>query len=164
MISESSYTARIHNSFVSSDKVFVSEVALAQPHSGIPSVSQLRCRIPRSFSHPWKVSKHRFDELQQLSAIQTTHGSIEWELFIVSSESREEPSCMSNNPFRHCTVSGRSVLCSFLRRCQYRAHLSLQLFLIVFDSTVALMRQSWRTSDDCSLLTFGFHIFCPFDE
>ena len=98
--------------------------------------------FPDPFSHLWKVSKHTFAELQQLSAIRTTHGSIEWGLCTVSSESRDEPSCMSNNPFHQCTVSGLSVLCSFLKRCQHRAHLSLQLFLIVFDSTVALMRSS----------------------
>ena len=119
----------------------------SEPHSGFPSASQLRCRIPRSFSHLWKVSKHRFAELQQPSATRTTHGSIEWGLYIVYSEPMDEPSCMSNNPFHQCTVSGRSVLCSFLKRCQHRSHLSLQLFLIVFNSSVALMRSSWRTSD-----------------
>ena len=115
----------------SSNQMLVCEVARAQPHSGFPSVSQLRCGIPRSFSHLWKVSKHRFAELQQLSTIRTTRGSIEWRLYIVSPETRNEPSCMSNNPLHQCTVSGRSVLCAVLKCCQHCAHLSLQLF---FDS------------------------------
>ena len=142
---QSSNAARKHNSLVISDQMLVLR-SLLPSHSGFPSVTQLRCRIPRSFSHLWNVSKHRFAELQQLSAIRTTHDSLGWGLYIVSSEPRDEPSCMSNNPFHQCTVSGRSVLCSFLKRCQHRAHLSLQLFLIVFDSIVALMRSSWRIS------------------
>ena len=49
---KSSYASRVHNSFVSSDQMIVREVALAQPHGGSPSVSQLRRGIPRSFFPP----------------------------------------------------------------------------------------------------------------
>ena len=98
------------------------------------------------------------------TGIRATRGSVGRGLYIVSRETRDEPSCMSNNPFHQCTFSGRSVVCAFLNRCQHCAHSSLQLFLTVFNCSVALMRSSWRASDDFSLLTFGFHIFCPFDE
>ena len=108
------------------------------------------------------MSKHRFAELQQLSAIRTTHDSLGWGLYIVSSEPRDEPSCMSNNPFHQCTVSGRSVLCSFLKRCQHRAHLSLQLFSDSFRQHRCSDEIVLENFDDCPLLTFGFHTFCPF--
>ena len=39
-------------------------------------------------------------------------------------------------------VTVYKVLCSFLK--QHYAHLSLQLFLIVFNCSVALMKSSWR--------------------
>ena len=130
---------RVSNSFVSSDQMLVCDVAFAQPHSGFPNVSQLRRGIPRSFPHLWKVSKHRFAKLHQLSTIRTTHCSTEWGLYIISPETRNQPSRMSNNPFHQCTVGGRSVLCAVLKCCQHCAHLSLQLFLIVFHCSVALM-------------------------
>ena len=127
---------RVYNSIVRSDQLLVCEVAFAKPQSRFPSVSQLRRGIPRSFSYLCNVSKHRFAELQQLSTIRTTHGSIEWGLYIVSPN---ELRCMSNNPFHQCTVSGRSVRCAVLKCCQHCAHLSLQLFLTVFHCSIALM-------------------------
>ena len=136
MLGESSYASRAHNSFVSSDQMLLCDVAFAQSHCRFPSVSQLRRGIPRSFSHLWQVSKHRFAKFQQLSTIRTTRGSIDRGLRIVSPETKNEPSCTSNNPFHQCTVSGRSVLRAVLKCCQHCAHLSLQLFLIDFHCSV----------------------------
>ena len=131
--------------------------------------SSVRSLLPTADFHlsaqlRWKTSQHRFAKLQHLSTIRTTHRTIERGLCIVALETRNEPSCMSNNPFHHCTVSGWSVLRAVLQSSQHGAHLSLQLFLIVLHCTVALMRSSWTTSDDCSFLTFGFHTCCPHDE
>ena len=128
VLSESSYATRIHNSLVGPDQMLVCEVALVQPHSGFPSVSQLRCRIPRSFSNLWKVSKHRFAELQQPSAIRTTHGSIKWSCTSFPLNRGMSQAACRTNSFHQCIVSGRSVLCSFLRRFQHRAHLSRNCF------------------------------------
>ena len=52
--------------------MLVREVALAQAHGGFPSVGQLRRGMPRSLSHLWKISKHRFTEFDQLFTIRTT--------------------------------------------------------------------------------------------
>ena len=99
--------------------------AYTTPSSVLTRCSSVRSLLPSSGFHlsgSFGAELHRFAELQQLSAIRTTHGSIEWGLYIVSSEPRDEPSCMSNNPLHQCTVSGRSVLCSFLKRCQHCKH------------------------------------------
>ena len=66
--------------------------------------------------------------------------------------------------FHQCTVSGRSVLRAVFHCCQHCAHLSLQVFLIVFHCSVASMRESGRTSDDRSFLIFGLRAFCSLDE
>ena len=67
---------------------------------------------------------------------------------------------MSDNPFRECAVGGLSVLCAFLHCRHICAYISLQLCLIVFHCSVALMRSSGGTLDDCSFSAFGFHTFC----
>ena len=51
--------------------------ALVEPHVEFPLVDQLRCEMPRSVSHFWEVSKHRFTKLQQLSAIWSTHRTVD---------------------------------------------------------------------------------------
>ena len=162
VLGESTYASRVHNSFICSDYMFVSEVALAHPHGGLPPFGQLRCGIPRSISHLWKVSKRRFTELQQLfPRCGPPVARQKWGLCIAAPETRHDPSCVSNNPLHQCTVSGRSALRSVLRCCQQCARLSLQLLLIVFHCSVAFMRSSGRTSDDCSFLTFWISHFLP---
>ena len=114
--------------------------ACTTPSSVLTRCSSMRSRLPShtavfhlsaSFCadsqilYPWKVTKHRFTEFQQLSTIRTAHGSIERGLHIVSREARTEPNCMSDNPFHHCTASGRSALRAVLKCCQHRAHSSL---------------------------------------
>ena len=67
VLGDSSYASRVHNSFtICSDQVFVCEVALAQPHGGFPTCRPASVRMPRSFSHLWKMSKYRFTKLQHL--------------------------------------------------------------------------------------------------
>ena len=131
-------------SIVGSDQMPAREVALVQPHGGIPLVRQLRRGIPRSFSHLWKVSKHKFTKFQQLSTIRTTHCPIEQGLYIVSLEARNKPRCMSNNPCHQYTVSGWSVFRAVLKCCQHCAHLSLHMFLMVFHCSVALDVIVWE--------------------
>ena len=101
-LGDSSYASRVHNS-ICSDQMFVCEVALAQPDGGFPPVGQLRCGIPRSLSHLWKMSTTRFTTPQHLSTI-TDHP---WHDRAGTPEPKNE----------HCW--------------QHCAHLSLQLFLCV---------------------------------
>ena len=81
-----SYASRVHKSFICFDLMLVCEVAVAQPHGGLPSVSQFRCGIPRSSSHLWKMSKHRFSKLQHLATIRTFHCTTERGLHVVPGE------------------------------------------------------------------------------
>ena len=76
---KSSYTSRTHYSIICSDKVFVCEVALSQPHAGFPSVFQLWCWISRSLSDLWKICKNCFSKLHQFSTVRSAHGTIEWD-------------------------------------------------------------------------------------
>ena len=71
-------------------------------------------------------------------------------LHIAASETKNEPGFMSNNPSFQGAVGGWSVLCALLHCRQHCTHLSLQLFLIVFNSSVALLSPSGRTSNHCS--------------
>ena len=95
--------------------------------------------FPDSFSFLWKMCKNCFSKLHQFSTIRSSHGTIEWGLYLVISETRNEPRCVSDNPSHQCIVCRWYVLCVFLHCCQHCSHLSLQLFLIVFDSSIALM-------------------------
>ena len=128
---ESSYTSRIYNSIVRSDKVFVCEVALSQPHTRCPSVCQLRCVISKSLSNLWKMCKNCFAKLHQFS-------SILWRLHITNSETRNEPSCMSNNPHHQSAVGGWSATCAL---SGIAANI---VFLIGFDSSVAFDVTVWE--------------------
>ena len=87
--------SRKNKSLISSGRVLDCEVAFAQPHGGFPSVGKLRRGIPRSFSHLWKASKHRFTDFQQLSTMRTTQGSTEWGVYIVSPKLHVEQSISS---------------------------------------------------------------------
>ena len=58
---------------ICSDKVFVCEVALSQPHAGFPSVCQLWCWISRSLSDLWKVRKNCFSKLHQFYTVRPRH-------------------------------------------------------------------------------------------
>ena len=166
VLGDSSYASRVHNSFtICSDQMFVCEVALAQPHGGFPT-----CR-PASVlggPDPFPTSGRRAStdspNSSTFSTIRTTHRTIERGLCIVAPETRNEPSCVSNNPFHQCTVSGRSVLRAVLHGYQHCAHLSLKPFLIDVHCCVALVRSSGTTSDDCSFWTFRFRTFCPHHE
>ena len=120
----------------------------------------LRCWISRSLSNFWKMCENSFSKFHRLSAVRSTHGTIERDCASLPSETGNEPGCVSDNPFHQSTVNGRSVLEALLHCCQHCAHLSLQLSLVVFTSSVALMSSSWRTSDDSSFLSFGFDTFC----
>ena len=75
----------------------------------------------------------------QFSTVRSAHDTIEWALYLTTSETRNEPRCVSDNPSHQCVVCRWSVVCVFLHCCQLCSHLSLQLFLIVFDSSIALM-------------------------
>ena len=86
MLCESSYTSRIRNSIICSDKMFIREVAFSQPHAGFPSVCQLWCWISGSLSHLWKMCKNCFSKLHQFSTIRSAHGTIEWGLCLTTSE------------------------------------------------------------------------------
>ena len=66
-----------------------------QPHAGFPSVCQFWCWISRSFSYLWKMCKNCFSKLHQFSTIRSSHGTIEWRLYLTTSETRNEPRCMS---------------------------------------------------------------------
>ena len=127
-------------------------------------ISQLRCGIPRSLFHIWKMSRHMFTTHQHLSTIRTTDRTIHWGLYIVAFETKNEPSCVSNNSFPSVG-------------CQWSVCIAYDLALLrtlcasvpatvsfVFHCSVALMRSSGRTSDDCSFLTFGSDTFCAFAE
>ena len=87
LCSASRPTLRAYNSFVGSDKMFVCEFAVAEPHARFPPVKQLRCGLPMAWS---------------------THRSVERSQCIVAPEKRNDPSCMTNRPFRQCAVGGRS--------------------------------------------------------
>ena len=65
------------------------------------------------------------------SSIMSAQNTIERRLHITTSEAKDEPSCMSNNPSHQGAVGGWSVMCALLHCCQHCTHLSLQLFLIV---------------------------------
>ena len=83
------------------------------------------------FPDSFPTCEHGFAKFQQLPIARG--------LCIVAPETRNEPSCMLDNPCHQSTISSRSVLCAFLHCCQHCAHLSLQLFLIIFNSSFALM-------------------------
>ena len=92
-----------------------------------PSVCELCCWISRSLSDLWKMCKNCFSKLH------SAHGTIEWGLCLTTSQTRNEPRCMSDNPSHQCVVCGWSVLCMFSHCCQHCSYLSLQ------HSSIALM-------------------------
>ena len=69
-------------------------------------ISQLRCGIPRSLFHIWKMSKHMFTTHQHLSTIRTTDRTIHWGLCIVAFETKNEPSCVE----QFISIGGLSVV------------------------------------------------------
>ena len=186
---EYSYTSMSHKYFISFSRAFLTSRGYnglplrtsSASHSSGGSSSASTAKISSfgkstrcwselllaSLHHFFGIVKNRQNgsfKFHQLSAIRSTHGTTERRLCIVASETRNEPSCVSDNPFHQSSVNGLSALCALLHGRQHCAHLSLQLFLIIFNSSVALMKSSWRTSDDCSCLSFGIDTFCPHDE
>ena len=112
MLCKSSYTSSIFNFVVFSNKVFVREVALAQSHGGFPPVCQLRCGIARSHSQLLEDVREQFLQIPPaFRNVRSTHGTIERGLCIVAAETRNEPCCVSDNPFQseHCQRSVCSV-------------------------------------------------------
>ena len=65
---------------------------------------------------------------------------------------------ISHAPCRtiHLINAPSCIVCVFLLCCQHCSHLYLQLFLIIFDSSIALMWSSGRTWNDYSLE----HVWC----
>ena len=56
------------------------------------------------------MCKNCFSKLHQFSSIRSDHGTIEWRLHITTSGTRNEPSCMSNNPSHQGAVGGWTVI------------------------------------------------------
>ena len=90
-----------------------------------PSVGQLRCGVSRSLCNLWKMCKNCFAQTHQFSSIRSAHGTKERGLHIATSETRNEPGCMSNNPSHQDAVGGWSVLCALLHCRQHCSLLSL---------------------------------------
>ena len=87
----------------------------------------------RDFQIPFQpledVEELFFKKNYKLPSRGSAHGTIERELHIATTETRNEPGCMSNNPSHQGAVGGWSVLCALLHCRQHCTHLSLQLFL-----------------------------------
>ena len=84
-----------------------------QPHARFPSAN-FGTGISRSRSNLWKMCKNCFSKLHQFSSRRSAHGTIERRLHITTSETRNEPSCMSNNPSHQGAVGSWSVTCALL--------------------------------------------------
>ena len=73
--------------------------------------ANIRCWISRSLSDLWKMCKNCFSKLHQVSTIRSAHGTLECGLYLTTSETKDEPRCMSDNPSHQCVVCRWSVLC-----------------------------------------------------
>ena len=55
------------------------------------------------------MCKNCFSKLHQFSTIRSSHGTIEWRLYLTTSETRDEPRCVSDNPSHQCIVCRWSI-------------------------------------------------------
>ena len=122
----------------------IGEMALAEPHSKPQPVNHFRSGILQSVCHLGKMSQHGFPKCQHSFTPGPSCGAM-----------KRESRCVTDDALHQCAVISRSVSCVSWQCDEQRAHLSLLLFLIVFNNSITLMRTSWCAADDCS-----FHTVC----
>ena len=145
MLGESSYASRENNSCIGSDQMLLREVALAQPHGGFPLVRA----SARDLEIPFPPLEDERAKTHQIAApFHDTDHPLHDRTSLPLKRGMSQATCRTIHFISALSVVGLYVLRAGVQCCQHCAHLSLQLCLIVFHCSVALMRSSGRGSDD----------------